>query len=75
MKSMIQSVQATSKLLAYNCILQWNTLLIHDTVQCVQTKDGGFPTFCCLNVTRFRLMEDPKSEYTLGVSKNFQSLG
>ena len=43
--------------------------LIHFKVDGKQTKDGTFSTFCCLNVTRFRSMEDPEAEYSLGVSK------
>merc|ERR1712227_793968 len=39
------------------------------SVECRQTKDGTFSTFCCFNVTKFRSMENPKSEYSLGIFK------
>ena len=43
--------------------------LIHFKVDGKQTKDGTFSTFCCLNVTKFRSLEDPEAENSLGVSK------
>ena len=44
-------------------------MLIHFKVDGKQTKDGTFSTFCCLNVTKFRSLEDPEAENSLGVSK------